>query len=84
MASANVIPAPSRRPRAVSGSIAPVSSRLPRQATPNRPPSSSANAATAIGRAGWKPAARNSSMAANADTTPSGPSNAPPSGTESR
>ena len=84
MASPRVTPSASRSPRAVAGSIAPVSSRLPRQATPNRPPSSSANAATAIGRAGSKPSARNWSMAAKADTTPSGPSNAPPSGTESR
>ena len=44
--------APARRP----ASIAPVSSRLPRQATPNRPPSSSENAATATGRAGREPA----------------------------
>ena len=36
-----------QRRRAVAGSIAPVSSREPRQATPNRAPSSSANAATA-------------------------------------
>ena len=47
-------------------------------------PSSSLNAATAIGRAGVKPWARSWSIAANADTTPSGPSKAPPSGTESR
>ena len=37
------------------GSIAPASSRLPRQATPNRPPSSSQNAATASGRTGGTP-----------------------------
>ena len=37
-----------------------------------------------IGRAGLKPLACNAFTAVNAETTPSGPSNAPPSGTESR
>ena len=84
IASTRLIPSWSRSSLAAAGSTAPVSSRLPRHATPNLAPSSSMNAATAIGRAGWNPAPRRSLIAANADTTPSGPSNAPPSGTESR
>ena len=47
-------------------------------------PSSSLNAATASGRTGRLPRSRSRSIAANAVTTPSGPSKAPPSGTESR
>ncbi len=84
IALARLTPPPSRRSRAAAGSTAPVSSRLPRQARPNRPPSSSVNAATTTGRAGTKPRSRSRSIAAKADTTPSGPSKAPPSGTESR
>src|SRR6516225_1055628 len=84
IASASVTPAASASARARPGSMAPVISRLPRQATPNRPPSSSLNAATPSGRAGTRPRSRSRSTAANADTTPSGPSKAPPSGTESR
>ena len=56
IASARLTPSPSRSARAAPGSITPVSSRLPRQATPNRAPSSSPKAATAIGRAGTQPA----------------------------
>ena len=55
---ARVTPSSSVRARAASGSTAPVSRRLPRQATPNRAPSSSVNAATATGRAGRKFCAR--------------------------
>ncbi len=84
MAAANVVPPTSVSARALAGSIAPVSSRLPRQATPNLAPSSSVNAATATGRRGLCPRSRRASMAANAVTTPRGPSKAPPSGTESR
>ena len=64
--------------------IAPAASREPRQASPNRDPSSSTNTDTPIGRAGTTPRDRSSSIAASADTTPSGPSYAPPSSTESR
>ena len=74
IASARLTPLPSRSSRAASGAIAPVSSRVPRQARPNLAPSSSQNAATAIGRAGTNPPALSRSIAANADTTPSGPS----------
>ena len=86
MASAIDTPSASVQARARSGSSAPVSSREPTQATPNRAPSSSANATTATGRRGSAAgaAARTTSSAANAETTPSGPSYAPPSGTESR
>ena len=84
MASARVIPAASASARAVAGSMAPASSRLPRQATPNRAPSSSLNAAIPSGRTGRRPRSRSWSTAANAETMPSGPSKAPPSGTESR
>jgi hypothetical protein len=84
MAAARLTPSPSRRSAAAAGAMAPTSRRLPRQATPNRAPSSSVKAATATGRAGVKPRSRSRSMAANADATPSGPSKAPPSGTESR
>ena len=58
IASARVTPSPSRSARAADGCTAPVSSLLPRQARPNRPPSSSQNAATATGRAGVNPCAR--------------------------
>ena len=64
--------------------IAPVASRDPRQARPKREPSSSTNTPTPIGRLGVNPRSRSTSMAANDDTTPSGPSYAPPSSTESR
>ena len=79
-----MVPPASVSARALAGSIAPASSRLPRQATPNLAPSSSQNAATASGRTGTFPCSRSRSIAANAVTTPSGPSKAPPSGTESR
>ncbi|SLJ79541.1 Uncharacterised protein [Mycobacteroides abscessus subsp. abscessus] len=46
----------------------------PTQATPNRAPSSSENAVTATGRVGTVPRSRSRSTAANAETTPSGPS----------
>ena len=84
MASAIVTPSPSVSARARSGDSAPVSSRDPAQATPNRAPSSSPKFTTPTGWAGTWPVARSSSSAANALITPSGPSNAPPSGTESR
>ncbi len=74
IASAKVVPSRSRSPRALAGSTAPASSRLPRHATPNRAPSSSQNAATASGRTGTCPRSRSRSIAANAVTTPSGPS----------
>ncbi len=83
-ASARLTPSASRSARAASAVIAPVSSREPRHGTPNRPPSSSANTTTASGRRGVNPLARSRSTATSADTTPSGPSNAPPPGTESR
>ena len=84
MASASGIPSRSVRRSASAAGSAPVSSREPRQGTPNRPPSSSTNTATASGRAGVKPSARSAATAASALVTPSGPSNAPPPGTESR
>ena len=74
IASASVVPPESVSARARAGSIAPASSRLPRQATPNLAPSSSQNAATASGRTGAFPRSRSRSIAANAVTTPSGPS----------
>jgi hypothetical protein len=83
-ASANVTPAWSVSARARAGSMAPVARRDPRQATPKRDPSSSANATTAKGRRGTMPSARMAATADNADATPSGPSKAPPPGTESR
>ncbi len=66
------------------GRATPVSSREPMHGTPNRAPSSSVKQATAIGRSGRNPSPRSRSIAWNADATPSGPSNAPPSRTESR
>src|SRR6476469_4252967 len=74
----------SRSARALSALNAPVDSWEPTHATPNLAPSSSENATTATGTRGAPPRSRTISMAAKADTTPSGPSNAPPSGTESR
>ena len=83
-ASARNTPSRSRSPRAASHERAPVASRDPRQASPNREPSSSANTDTPIGLDGTKPRDRSTSTAARAETTPSGPSYAPPSSTESR
>ena len=80
----SVTPWMSRSPRAFSALNAPVDSWEPTHATPNRAPSSSEKATTATGTRGTTPRSRTMSMAAKADTTPSGPSNAPPSGTESR
>ena len=83
-------PRPASRPRrrfsarALSGSRIPVSSREPTHGTPNRAPSSSAKQAMPRGRTGWKSPARSRSRAAKADTTPRGPSKAPPCRTESR
>ncbi len=51
---------------------------------PNLDPSSSANATTATGRDGVSPSAWSRATADSADATPSGPSSAPPPGTESR
>ena len=73
-ASPKVIPSLSVSAAALAGSIAPVSSREPRQGRPNRPPSSSTNAAIAIGRCGRRKSARSRSTARNALTMPSGPS----------
>ncbi len=76
----------SRRPRRsgpapAPASSCPVISRDPAQATPNRAPSSSAKLAIATGLAGvTSRGARSTSTAAKEETTPSGPSNAPPSG----
>ena len=84
IASAMVVPSRSVRPRARSAPSTPVITREPAQATPKRAPSSSAKLTTPTGRAGAKPVDRSWSIAASAPTTPSGPSNAPPSGTESR
>ncbi len=61
-----------------------MSTRDPAQAIPKRAPSSSTKFATATGRVGATPSLRSRSSAANELTTPSGPSKAPPSGTESR
>ena len=83
-ASAIVVPSASVRLRARRAVIAPVMTREPAQATPKRAPSSSTKLTTPMGRDGWKPLSRNESTAARALTTPSGPSNAPPSGTLSR
>ena len=82
-------PRRTRRPgrvsdRARSHGMAPVARREPRQARPNREPSSSTKTPTPIGRDGVTPRSRSTSSAASALTTPSGPSYAPPSGTESR
>ena len=74
IAPASVLPPASVSARAFTGSVTPVSSRLPRQATPNLAPSSSLNAATTTGLARRQPRSRRRSIAANAVTTPSGPS----------
>jgi len=84
IASSSGTPCRSRRARACDQSVAPVARREPRQARPNRDPSSSTNTDTPMGRPGRNPRSRSRSTAANADTTPSGPSYAPPSSTESR
>ena len=68
------------RPTSSRRSPAASPGRRGRSASPpprRRPP-------TPIGRAGSKPRSRSRSIAASADTTPSGPSYAPPSRTESR
>src|SRR6266545_2236434 len=83
-AARNVVPDRSVSPSARSAGSAPTATRDPRHGIPNREPSSSTNASTPIGTRGTKPSARNRSTAASADTTPSGPSKAPPSITESR
>ena len=82
-------PASRRRGRAApvpfGGDVAPVSSRDPRQARPNREPSSSVNTAIRIGLTGVDAAGPHLvDRRAARDTTPSGPSYAPPCGTESR
>ena len=75
IASASVVPSASVSRRARSASSAPVSSRDPAQAMPNRAPSSSVKLTTPSGRAGTDAAARAAGRrAANALTTPSGPS----------
>ena len=84
IASASVTPSAPVSARARSASSAPVSSRDPAHATPNLAPSSSAKFTTATGRDGRTPRSRSSRTASSALTTPSGPSYAPPSGTESR
>ena len=84
IASAMLIPLASRNARARSGLRTPLIIRDPAHETPNRAPSSSTKLTTPIGRCGAKPPARSRSIAANALTTPSGPSKAPPSGTLSR
>src|SRR6478736_2496197 len=84
IASAIVTPSLSVSPRARSAPRAPVMTRDPAQATPNLAPSSSAKFTIPTGRDGAKPSCRSWSTAARAPTTPSGPSKAPPSGTESR
>ncbi len=84
IASTRYVPARSRRRPASSGEMRPVASRDPRQATPNREPSSSTNSATPTGRDGTTPRSRSRSIAAKEETTPSGPSYAPPLSTESR
>src|SRR3954454_7620501 len=83
-ASSSDTPLRSVRAAARSQGSDPVARREPRQARPNRDPSSSTKTATPSGRAGRTPRSRSRSIAASADTTPSGPSYAPPSGTESR
>ena len=85
IASAIVVPSASRSARARSAGSAPVITREPAQATPNRAPSSSPKLATPSGTPRREPAvAQRVDGGEGADTTPSGPSNAPPSGTESR
>ena len=84
MACASVVPSASASARAASGRRAPQVSRLPTQATPKRAPSSSEKKATATGRRGERERARSSSTARKPETTPKGPSNAPPLGTLSR
>ncbi len=74
----------SARAAMAAGSTAPVISFDPRQAMPNLEPSSSANAMTATGLTGTKPSALSLATAERAEATPSGPSYAPPPGTESR
>ena len=81
--------APRRRGPAASGPSsqrrAPVASREPRQASGNRDPSSSRKTAIPDRTARARRRARGArSTAASAETTPSGPSYAPPSITESR
>ena len=80
----SVVPDRSVSDRARSAGNAPTATRDPRQGIPNRDPSSSTKAPTPIGTRGPNPAARSRSTATSADTTPSGPSKAPPSITESR
>jgi len=84
IASAMVIPSASRSASARSGLRTPVITRDPAHETPNRAPSSSTKFTTPIGRCGRKPSDLSRSIASNPLTTPSGPSNAPPSGTLSR
>lgn len=66
------------------GVSTPAASREPTQATPNRAPSSSPKLTIASGLVNRASRSRSRSRAANDETTPSGPSKAPPSGTESR
>ena len=84
IASAIDVPSPSRSPSARSRGRVPVTIRDPAQAMPNRAPSSSPKFTTPTGRDGRTPAARSASIVSSPLTTPSGPSKAPPSGTESR
>lgn len=82
--SASVHPEVSVSASALLAASSPVSSLDPRQGTPKREPSSSANTTTATGRDGRMPLAISRWTASRALTTPSGPSKAPPPGTESR
>lgn len=84
MAAGRVIPAPSRSRWASATASCPAASRDPTQARPKRAPSSSPKLVIASGRVNSTPLRWSSSSAAKEDTTPSGPSKAPPSGTESR
>ena len=85
MACGRVTPSPSVSRCACSTVSCPAVSREPTQASPKRAPSSSPKLtmASGLGRTA-RPGARSSSSAAKEDTTPRGPSKAPPSGTESR
>ena len=74
--SASAIVTPCRRAARARARVpsAPVSSREPAHANPKRAPSSSQKLTMPIGRDGVKPSSRSASTAANAETTPSGPS----------
>ncbi len=84
MARGRLVPSPSVSSWASAAVSCPAVSRDPTQASPKRAPSSSPKLTMARGLANSAPLPRSSSSAAKEETTPRGPSKAPPSGTESR